>query len=131
MTNVKLIGWVDDTQLIDYYRSADILVALIDRKILLNNWNDISFYTSPLKLKEYLVFNKPIITTNVPCTNEYRAIPYVWSISLSDMQTPSKFKSLVESIMLNPKNLNSYDIFRSRQESMFTWSDRASLIWHT
>ena len=76
--NVYFHGFVPHGRLNSYYRKLDIVLAPYQKKVFIAprgvtaRWNvDISRWTSPLKIFEYMAYGKPIIASNLSVIKEF------------------------------------------------------------
>ena len=75
--NVYFHGFVPHGSLGAYYQKLDVVLAPYQKKVFIAprdepvEWNvDISRWTSPLKIFEYMAYAKPIISSNLPVIKE-------------------------------------------------------------
>lgn len=64
-TNVTVVGFKSHSDVLVFQRAADVLVLPHSMKYLHS-----AYYTSPLKLFEYMVAGVPIVATELPATKE-------------------------------------------------------------
>lgn len=116
--NIELVGFVKKSETIKYIENADVL-------ILPNSAKDkMSYYTSPLKLFEYMASNRPIVASKLPSLEEV----------LEDKKnavlfTPDDSKDLADKINWVLTN-DCKDIVISALNDVqeYTWLNRANKI---
>lgn len=64
--NLCFYGYVYHKEVAQFLRASDILLMPHARRVTVDGPGDISAYTSPMKLFEYLAASKPIIASNLP-----------------------------------------------------------------
>lgn len=71
MTNINFVGYVPHAILGDYYKEMDIVLSPHQKTVTVHGGGgDISKWTSPLKLFEYMSYRKPMIVSNLPVFHE-------------------------------------------------------------
>lgn len=71
MSNLHLYGYVPHSEVHKFRNSCDVLLSPHQRKVTVHGGGgDISAYTSPLKLFEYMSSGKPIIASALPVLKE-------------------------------------------------------------
>ncbi len=69
--NVRIHGFVPNRDLCRYYQSFDLVLAPYQRRISLSGGKgDSARWTSPLKIFEYMAYEKPMIVSNLPVIKE-------------------------------------------------------------
>jgi len=75
--NVYFHGFVPHGRLDPYYQKFDVVLAPFQKKVFIAprnvtaRWNiDISRWTSPLKIFEYMAYGKPIVASDLPVVKE-------------------------------------------------------------
>ena len=126
LDNVKYFGILNEEDLINYYINCDILIAPIGRRIFLDNTknNEITHYTSPLKIFEYIATCKPIVTFDVPSTKAFSKIPGLWIISKGNEQNISFWNKLLNEIIFSEYYKNTCKLYEERKEFLYSWNDR-------
>lgn len=118
--NVKILGIVSHKEIPYYLRSADVLVLPNSAK------NNISkFYTSPMKLFEYMASGVPIVASDLPSLRE---ILDEKNSILVEADNPQKFAFGIEKIINNEGlgDLLSKNALEKIQN--FSWNNRVKLI---
>ena len=124
LNNVKFFGYLKDYEIDEFYNSVDILIAPIGRRIFLDKElkNEITFYTSPLKLYEYSFTSKPIITIDRPCTRIFRDMPGVWFVDKNKENCLNTWQSIINDVYKRKKDTSK--LLEERQKHIFTWEKR-------
>ena len=124
--NCFYFGNLDELSLENFYKKCDILIAPIGNRIFLDKEknNEITFFTSPLKIFEYLVMNKPIITTDCPATREFKDFAGVWIINKKDSSSTSQWIKQVHEISRNILFRNEKLLSKLRSQKIYSWGDR-------
>ncbi|MGZ9190405.1 MAG: glycosyltransferase family 4 protein, partial [Nitrospira sp.] len=68
--NLYYHGQIPHALLSAYYHRLDIVLAPLQRRIMTHNKNDISRWTSPLKVFEYMANKKAIVASDLPVLRE-------------------------------------------------------------
>lgn len=68
--NVRLTGFIPNSQLPLYHAAADILLIPYSRKVAGSGGGDISAVSSPLKMFEYLAAGRAILSSDLPVLRE-------------------------------------------------------------
>ena len=124
--NCLYFGNLNEESLIEFYERCDILIAPLGKRIFLDKEkkNEITFFTSPLKIFEYLAKNKPIIITDCPALREFKDFEGVWIINKEDTLSISKWIDTVNEISQNILFRNEKLLSRLRDQNIYTWGDR-------
>ena len=116
--NVKIFGHVDKKKTLDFFSKADLLVIPNSAK------DPMSFYTSPLKLFEYMAARKPIIASRLPSLQEI-----LRDGENAILFNPDDPKDLAEKIMWALENDCSKIVDQAWQDVQeYTWDKRAEKI---
>lgn len=128
LKNTQLIGYVKQKELINYYNEFDIVLLPNQKDILVNNKkNNIGKWTSPLKLFEYMSYQKPIISSDLPVLREILKNNY--NCLLSSPKDVEEWKNNILKL-LNDDSLrdrltkNAYNDLINK----YTWDKRAEKI---
>ena len=125
--NLHWKGYLDDFEILNFYEFSDILIAPIGERIFLDidKKNEITFYTSPLKLYEYSFTNKPILTVDRPCTRVFRKMPGVWFIDKDKSYSPNAWIEAINQINEYLKS-NNYrvNLLKPRKKYIYNWEER-------
>ncbi len=126
MDNITFFGYLNDNDLNYFYQQSDILLAPIGKRIFLDKHlkNEITFYTSPLKLYEYFFTGKPIITFDRPCTRSFRNMPGVWFVKKDKENCFNTWNKLINEVNFYISKIEENDILKLRQNYRFTWQNR-------
>lgn len=116
--NVEVIGFVKKNDTLDYIEKADIL-------ILPNSAKDkMSYYTSPLKLFEYMASKRPIIASKLPSIEEI--LEHKNNAILFEPDDSKDFAEKIEWILGNDCNKIINNAYKKVQE--YTWDKRTKSI---
>lgn len=123
--NVFFYGFVSQKDVSKYINSLDICL-LPNQKIVLpngakDNTSNISEFTSPLKMFEYMAHKKAIISSNITVLQE------VLNDSLSILVNPEDYEGWVEAIG-KMKDINLRDKLSNnalKEFNKYTWKERA------
>ena len=126
MDNITFFGYLNDYDINYFYQQSDILLAPIGKRIFLDKElnNEITFYTSPLKLYEYFYTCKPIITFDRPCTRSFRNLPGVWFVNKDKENCFNTWKELINEVNFYISKNDLNDLLKARQKYSFTWENR-------
>lgn len=120
ISNVELVGYVPHNQIPNFLVDADVLVLPNSGKSKISK-----YYTSPLKMFEYMAAGKPIVASDLPSIRE------VLNESNAVMVEPDNAEKLAEGIK---KILDNVELAKriSRQAAedakKYDWQNRASTI---
>lgn len=118
--NILILGRLPYHEIPFYLKSADVLVLPNSAK------SDISkFYTSPMKLFEYMASKKPIVASNLPSIRE---ILNLGNAVLVEPDNPQMLAAGIKKVLQNPElaNIISKKSFNDVQN--YTWQKRAESI---
>jgi glycosyltransferase involved in cell wall biosynthesis len=124
LSNVHLIGHVNQAQLPNYLYAADVLILPTSA-----SW-ELAQFTSPLKLFDYMAAQRPIVASNLP--NISAIAQDRVNALLATPDQANSFKGAIEQLITNPnlsKNLSqtlSQQAWQTVQA--YTWDQRASRI---
>jgi len=124
--NLTYCGYLDDKKMNEFYNLNDILIAPIAKRIFLGSKmnNEITFYTSPLKLYEYIATDKPIITIDRPSTRQFKKVPGVWFIDKKYETSIEIWQETLEEVKLKILNKEIEGISRRRKFFIYDWKSR-------
>ena len=125
-SNCYYYGNLDEKSLENFYEECDILIAPVGKRIFLDfeKKNEITFFTSPLKIYEYIVKNKPIISTNCPSTREFKDIKGIWLINKNDSLKTRAWINTIITISKDSLFRNDELIYKLRAKDIYNWGDR-------
>ncbi|WP_035052230.1 glycosyltransferase [Carnobacterium pleistocenium] len=129
LTNIKLYGYVDNSEIDKYYHGFDISLLPFSKNIFYdkNKKDDIGSWISPLKLFESMSHGKAIIASNLPTIQEVLTDGVDSFLVDSDNieEWGRKLDVLVENYSIRNKfGKNAYDNFKKK----YTWDIRAKKI---
>ena len=124
--NCFYFGNLNELDLNKFYQECDILIAPIGKRIFLDYEmkNEITFFTSPLKIYEYIVSNKPIITTDSPSTREFKNIKGIWRINKNEILNASIWINTIYEISKDKLFRNDELLNNLRSKEIYNWGDR-------
>jgi glycosyltransferase involved in cell wall biosynthesis len=127
LANVVVHGELPPSDAIDLQRRMDVLVAPFSRRIESNTGVDISRWTSPMKLFEYMVSGRPIVVSDLPVLREVLR-PDVEALMVEPESTDALVAALIR--LRDDAGLRQRlaDAAASRAREEFTWSARAHAI---
>ena len=125
-SNINLVGYLNDFEISNFYAQNDVLIAPIGKRIFLDNGylNEITFYTSPLKLFEYLSTNKPVITIDRPCTRIMKNFPGLWFIDKENSCSIKTWIEVLEEVKEFIKSKKNKDLHDLRKPYIYNWQKR-------
>lgn len=117
---VYFAGHRPSAEIIYWLKAADLLVLTGDPK------SDIArFYTSPLKLFEYMASGRPIIATDIP---SFRDILNEQNACLTTASTGEEFASTIIGVLDNPNRAVSISGQAKKDSRKYDWEERAKNI---
>jgi glycosyltransferase involved in cell wall biosynthesis len=120
-TNIKLVGFKPHSDALLFQKAADVLVLPHSMKFIHS-----AYYTSPLKLFEYMAAGVPIVASELPATREVlRHRENGWLVQ------PDNPAALAEGVrhLLEDKSLALAIAQRAAQDvEGYTWEHRAARI---
>lgn len=124
--NLHYCGYLDDNKINEFYNLSDILIAPIAKRIFLGKKlnNEITFYTSPLKLYEYIATDKPVITIDRPSTRQFKKVPGVWFIDKKYETSIEMWEDTLEDVKTKILNREFESICRKRKLFIYDWKSR-------
>jgi glycosyltransferase involved in cell wall biosynthesis len=133
LSNVYFYGFIQQTQLADYIMGLDICLLPNQRHVSAygateGKQKNISTFTSPLKMFEYMAYKKPIIASDLPVLRE------VLDDSCAKLVPPEDSLAWVRAInQLRDKVLRDQLANTANELFMkkYTWQDRARAILAT
>lgn len=126
LDNIKYYGHVSPSELPKYYSLFDIALAPYQRKVQVGKGGDTGRWMSPMKIFEYMAFEKSIISSDIDVLRE------VIDESVAMLVEPSDSNEWVEAISFLVKNkskrIELAKAAKSKLEAHYTWEKRASSI---
>ncbi len=120
LNNVLLVGRVPHKDVPRYLHAADLAVMPYTRES-----HHVEYYSSPLKLFEYLAAGRAIISTDLPSVRE------VLDDTTAAFVPPENPKALADGINRlagDPARLRELEGHSSRLGKLYTWKNRAKLV---
>jgi glycosyltransferase involved in cell wall biosynthesis len=115
---IELVGFVPKIKVLDYQRNADIF-------ILPNSCKDkMSYYTSPIKLFEYMAAKRPVIASELPSLCEILKDRH--NAVLFEPDNPQSLADAIEFVLKNDCTNIVSQAYKDVQE--FSWKKRAQKI---
>jgi len=125
--NVYFHGFIPHGKLASYYEKFDIVLVPFQKRISLSgNKGDISRWTSPLKIFEYMAHGKAIISSELPVIKEV-----LINNQNALLCNPENINEWVEAInRLKDINLRKFlgENARKELEAKYTWEKRAEAV---
>ncbi|MDO8600504.1 MAG: glycosyltransferase family 4 protein, partial [bacterium] len=116
---ITLLSFVDPSLVPEYARAFDILTYIPPA-------NDFfSYYTSPMKLFEYMAAEKPIVVSDLPAFREILNEQSAYFIPPADSQ---KFVSMIRHIIANRDEAEKRARYAREQVLQYTWDRRAEAV---
>jgi len=122
LENVEHQGYLAQKDLEQFLSSSHILIAPASSRVFIGN-NDITYYTSPLKLYQYLFYPVPIVITSSQVNKPLIKVPHVYVVSANSLESkcwPKLFSELFEKYT----KISPDKIYDDRSPFMYTWKDR-------
>lgn len=120
ISNISIVGWRLYAQIPLWQKAADVLVLPNTAK------EDISkFYTSPMKLFEYMASRVPIVASQIPSIEEIVAEREVF---FAEADNPVSFARTIEKAVVNKKEAETRAERAYAKALEFTWDKRAQRI---
>ena len=118
-SNIMILGHKPHKEMPVFLKAADVLVLPNSAK------EEISHFTSPIKLFEYMASGRPIVATNLPSIRE------VLNDKNSILAKPDDINSLAQGIRrVLDNNIPDKELAKKAREDVenYTWAKRASSI---
>jgi len=120
-TNVTLVGFKSHSDVLVFQKAADVLVLPHSMKYLHS-----AYYTSPLKLFEYMVAGAPIVATELPATKEVlRHGENGW---LVQPDSPFALAEGVRHVLANRCLASALAHQATQDAKLYSWERRATRI---
>lgn len=122
LKNVEHEGYLGQRDLEKFLSNSHILIAPASSRVFIGK-NDITFYTSPLKIYQYLFYPVPIIITSSQVNKPLIKVPHVYVVSANSPESdcwPKLFSDLFEKY----SKISPDKIYDDRRPFMYTWKDR-------
>jgi glycosyltransferase involved in cell wall biosynthesis len=125
LSNLVFHGYVEHVKVASYAKHFDVLLLPNQNIVLGNNGKDISAWTSPLKLFEYMSYKKPIIASRLPVLEE--VLVHGRNSLLCDPENISEWESAIRHVLSDADRRqmisgNAYADF----EKNYSWRARAA-----
>lgn len=118
--NLKIVGYREHTEVPYWQKAADVLILPNTAK------EDISkFYTSPMKLFEYMASKRPIIASKIPSIEELLDDT---NAVLIEPDNPSVLATAIKKMVKNKDEVEHISKTAFKNVQNFTWSTRAKRI---
>jgi glycosyltransferase involved in cell wall biosynthesis len=120
-TNVTLVGFKSHSDVLVFQKAADVLVLPHSMKYLHS-----AYYTSPLKLFEYMAAGVPIVATKLPATNEVlRHGENGWLVR---PDSPSALAEGIRHVLANGCLASALAQQATQDAKLYSWERRATRI---
>ena len=126
--NLHFAGHKPPSQLADYYRRFDVLLAPYERRVAVHGGGgDVARWMSPLKVFEYMSWGKPILASDLPVLRE--VLENERTAILLEPSDVGAWRSALEGLARDPARrerlgCSAREAFLARH----TWSARASSL---
>jgi glycosyltransferase involved in cell wall biosynthesis len=123
--NVKLTGFIANSQLPLYQAAADILLMPYRRQVAGSSGGDIASVTSPMKLFEYMACGRAILSSDLPVLHE------ILNDKNAAFYPPEDLAALVQTFkkLKEDRNLRSSLGSRAKQDVVkYSWNERMKSI---
>ena len=120
ISNVELVGHVEQSRLATYLYAADILILPNTKQ-----WK-LAETTSPLKLFEYMACRRPIVASALP--NIMTVLRDRANALLAEPDEPTSFKEAIATLLNNPSLASSLAERAWQDVQNFTWERRADRL---
>ena len=120
VSNVLLIGHVEQSALATYLYAADVLIVPNSR-----SWK-LSATTSPLKLFEYMAVKRPIVASALP--NIVTVLRDHENALLAEPDNPASFKDAIAKLLSDPTLCEQLASRAAEDVQQYTWEERAGKV---
>jgi glycosyltransferase involved in cell wall biosynthesis len=120
LTNVIFVGRVPHKAVPKYLRAADLATMPYTRES-----HHVEYYSSPMKLFEYLAAGAPIISTDLPAVREILNDENAEFVPAED---PKALAEGINRLHANPTRLAALSAHSSRLAKNYTWKSRAAAV---
>ncbi len=125
--NIKIFDFVKHSEVPKILNQSDLLIMPYSKKVSLNTHNlsqDISKFTSPLKMFEYLASGTPIISSNLKVLREILKNNHN-AFLINDYEKIDHWEKKIKKIINNKKLLKRISINAKKTAINYTWDIRA------
>ena len=124
ISNVSFIGFVNNSEVPKYLKSADVLIMPYNTKV---NFEVMDVNTtSPMKLFEYMASNRPIISSNIPTIS--KIIEHNKNGLLAEPNNIKQLANYVTELINNPEKSEELAMNAYRKVKNCTWVNRCNTI---
>lgn len=127
LSNVKFTGFVPNAQLPLYQAACDVLLMPHEQKVAGSSGADISEFTNPLKMFEYLASGRPILASDLPILREILNKENAVLLPSGDMQA---WESALTMLMGSPEHRAELSRAGKKTAAQFSWESRAARVLH-
>lgn len=118
--NVRIVGWKPHSEIPVWQKAADVLVLPNTAK------EDISkYYTSPMKLFEYMASRVPVVASRIPSIEE---IVTEEDVFFAEADSPASFAKTIQKAVEGPEEAQKRAASAYTKVLQFTWEKRAKRI---
>lgn len=126
--NVKCYGFISRDKLDDAFDKFDIAIAPYEDSVIVPDGRDTSAYMSPLKIFEYMSYQKLLLVSNHKVLKSFLNDDNAYIVQKNDLGSWQKVIDSIlnenEDILLN-KVKRSYDLIKKK----YNWQSRAEFIF--
>lgn len=125
LTNIRLAGFVPNSELPDYLAACDVLLMPYQRKVETVGGRDTARWTSPMKMFEYMATGRLIISSNLPVLlevlNETNAV-------LCDPEDVDGWQRAIERAMVDREWREQLGQQARKDVKQYTWRRRVQRV---
>ena len=122
ISNVSLLGFIENSQLPLYQAAADILLMPYERVITGSGGGNSAEYCSPMKMFEYMACGRAILSSDLPVIRE--VLNESNSILCPPEDAPAWVKAFSE-LASDPQKIAALGTVARKEAEQFTWKGRA------
>ena len=122
LENVDHVGYLGQNELQQFLQTSHILLAPASPRVYIGT-NDITFYTSPLKLYQYLFYPVPIVISTSQVNKPLLGIPHVYPVNMTDTSN-KMFPELFDYLFTKYAEISPNQIYADRNPYLYSWEKR-------
>ena len=125
LAHAQFIGFVSNADLPLYQAACDVLLMPHERKVAGSSGADISEFTNPLKMFEYLASGRPILVSDLPILREVLNEENAILLPIGDAQS---WESALTTLMASPARRAELSKAGEKTAAQFSWEKRAARV---